>query len=186
MGAGLAVITGLRGFLPLAFLSLYSYLGFASAPNLDGTPFALLGQVWLIAVLFALAVIELVLDKVFAHTPTTGRVLQPIKILLGGVIFAAAMAAEGWITMAVVGVLGAVIAGLADHAWRSTRAGVKVEKPARILVSAYEDLAVLVGTLLFVLVPLIGALLACFLVLFVYRLQVVRKRKHRGLRILKG
>jgi CHASE1-domain containing sensor protein len=45
---------------------------------------------------------------------------------------------------------------------------------------------VLIGTLLFVLVPLIGALLTLFLVLFVYRLQQRSKRKHKGLRILKG
>ena len=57
---------------------------------------------------------------------------------------------------------------------------------AVVLVSIYEDIAVLVGTLLFVLVPLIGALLACLLVLFFYRVQRRRKRKHRGLRILKG
>jgi hypothetical protein len=44
---------------------------------------------------------------------------------------------------------------------------------------------VLVGTLLFVLVPLIGMLVFCFLGLLVYRVQVVRKRKHKGLRILK-
>ena len=53
-------------------------------------------------------------------------------------------------------------------------------------MSIYEDLVVLIGTLLFVLVPLIGALVACFLFLFIYRLQQRRKRKHKGLRILKG
>jgi hypothetical protein len=57
---------------------------------------------------------------------------------------------------------------------------------AVVLVSIYEDVAVLVGTLLFVLVPLIGALLACLLALFVYRVEKRRKRKHKGLRILKG
>jgi hypothetical protein len=43
-----------------------------------------------------------------------------------------------------------------------------------------------VGTLLFVLVPLIGALLACFLALFFYRVERRRRRKHKGLRILRG
>jgi hypothetical protein len=37
-----------------------------------------------------------------------------------------------------------------------------------------------------VLVPLIGVLVFCFLGLLVYRVQVTRKRKHKGLRILKG
>jgi phosphate/sulfate permease len=53
-------------------------------------------------------------------------------------------------------------------------------------MSVYEDLVVLIGTLLFVLVPLIGALLALFLFLLVYRLRRRNKRKHKGLRILKG
>jgi membrane protein implicated in regulation of membrane protease activity len=55
-----------------------------------------------------------------------------------------------------------------------------------VLLSVYADVAVLVGTLLFVLVPLIGALFACLVFLFVYRLRQRRRRKHKGLRILKG
>lgn len=186
MGAGLAVLTGLRAFFPIAFLALYSHLEFASAPSLKGTPFAFFEQVWLISLLFALAVIELALDKIFAASTRAGRILQPFKAVLGGVVFAAAMAPEGWIAMTVAGVLGLVIAVLADHVRRSTQMGTRTDKSALILISIYEDLVVLAGTLLFVLVPLIGALLTCFLVLFAYRLQVVRKRKHRGLRILRG
>jgi hypothetical protein len=53
-------------------------------------------------------------------------------------------------------------------------------------MSIYEDVAVLIGTLLFVLVPLIGALVALFLFLLVYRVQQRGKRKHKGLRILRG
>ena len=55
-----------------------------------------------------------------------------------------------------------------------------------VLLSVYADLLVLVGTLLFVLVPLIGALFACFMFLFVYRVRQRRNRKHKGLRILRG
>jgi len=50
----------------------------------------------------------------------------------------------------------------------------------------YTDFAVLIGTLVFVLVPLIGAVLALFLFLFIYRLRQRRRRKHKGLRILRG
>jgi len=186
MGAGLAVLTGLRAFLPIAFLALYSRLDFASAPSLKGTPFAFCEQVWLISLLFALAIVELALDKIFITSPRASRIVQPFKIVLGGVVFAAAMAPEGWIAMTAAGIMGLVVSGLADHVHRSTRAGLRAEKTALILISVYEDLAVLIGTLLFVLVPLIGALLTCFLGLLAYRLEVVRKRKHKGLRILKG
>ena len=121
MGAGLAVLTGLRAFLPVAFLALYSRLEFASAPILDGTPFAFLEKIWFIALVLALAVIELAVDKMPALHRTRDQVMQPIKIVLGGVVFAAAMAPEGWIAMTVSGILGLVIAGLADRARRSMR-----------------------------------------------------------------
>jgi phosphate/sulfate permease len=88
--------------------------------------------------------------------------------------------------MTVCGILGLIIAGLADRARSSMRPGSDAGTGPILLMSVYEDVAVLVGTLLFVLVPLIGALLALFLFLITYRLQQRRKRKHKGLRILKG
>jgi hypothetical protein len=112
--------------------------------------------------------------------------MQPIKLLLGALVFAAAMAPEGWIASVVGGILGMVIAGLTDRVRRQTRSGVASNTTAVVFVSVYEDIAVLVGTLLFVLVPLIGALVACLLGLFIYRVEIRRRRKHKGLRILKG
>lgn len=186
MGAGLSVLTGIRAFLPVAFLALYSRLEFASSPVLNDTFFGFLEKTWVLVLLFALAIIEMVVVKLFAVSPLRDQITQPIRIFLGGVVFAAAVAPEGWIAMVVSGVLGLVIAGLADHVLRSTRKGTSATKTALVLVSSYEDILVLIGTLLFVLVPLIGALLAAFLVLLVYRVRVRGKRKHKGLRILKG
>jgi len=186
MGAGLAVLSGIRAFLPVAFLALYSRLEFASAPLLEGTSFAFLDEIWVVAMLLGLAVVELALDKIFPTAPLFARIMQPIRVVLGGMVFAAAMAPEGWIAMVVGGVCGAAIAGLTDYARRQSRSGITTNATAVVLVSIYEDIAVLVGTLLFVLVPLIGALLACFLALFFYRVERRRRRKHKGLRILKG
>ncbi|OFW61161.1 MAG: hypothetical protein A2133_10610 [Actinobacteria bacterium RBG_16_64_13] len=186
MGGGLAVLTGIRAFLPVAFLALYSRLEFASAPILDATPFAFLEETWVIALLLALAVVELAMDKIVLFSRTRDRIMQPIRIAVGGLVFAAAMAPDGWIAMTVSGALGLVIAGLGDYTRRSTRPAVTADTTPIILISVYEDVVVLIGTLLFVLVPLIGALLACFLGLLIYRLRITRKRKHRGLRILRG
>jgi uncharacterized membrane protein len=186
MGAGLAVLSGVRAFLPVAFLALYSRLEFASAPILADTPFAFLEKTWFIALVFALAVIELAVDKMPALAQTRDQIMQPVKIVLGGVVFAAAMAPEGWIAMTACGFLGLVIAGLADQALRSMRPDASADSGPIILMSIYQDVAVLIGTLLFVLVPLIGALLAFFLFLITYRLEQRRRRKHKGLRILKG
>ena len=186
MGAGLAVLTGIRAFLPIAFIALYSRLEFASAPLVNGTPFEFLEKTWIIALLFALAVIELMVEKIFVFNETRDQIMQPIRIALGGLVFAIAMAPDGWIATGVSAALGMIIAGLADHSRRSTRPARTTETAPLILISIYEDAAVLIGTLLFVLVPLIGALVAAMLVLIVYRVRVTGKRKHKGLRILKG
>jgi len=186
MGAGLAVLTGFRAFLPVAFLALYSRLEFASAPVLEDTWFAFFEKTWVIVILFVLAIIELAVDKMPSLAPTRDQIMQPIKIVLGGVVFAAAMASEHWIAVVVCAVLGLVIAGLADHALRSISPGPGADGSSVVFISVYVDFIVLIGTLVFVLVPLIGALLALFLFLFVYRLQRRQKRKHKGLRILKG
>jgi phosphate/sulfate permease len=96
------------------------------------------------------------------------------------------VAPGGWIASLVGAVLGLVIAGLTDRARRQTRLGMTSDTTAVVLVSIYEDIAVLIGTLLFVLVPLIGALLAFLLLLFFYRVERRSRRKHKGLRILRG
>jgi len=186
MGAGLAVLTGIRAFLPVAFLALYSRLEFRSAPVLDGTWFGFLEETWVISLLLALAVVELALEKILVFSTNRDRIMQPIKIILGGVVFAAAMAPDGWIAMVVSGVLGLAIAGLADHVRRRTRPTPTKDATPIILISIYEDVLVLVGTLFFVLLPLIGALVAAFLFLLVYRVRLMRNRKHKGLRILRG
>lgn len=185
MGAGLAVLSGIRAFLPIGFIALYSRLDFRSAPDLEGTVFAFLEKTWVIALLLALAVIELAAEKIWVFSKTRDQIMQPIRIALGGLVFAIAMAPDGWIAMVVSAALGLVIAGLADHVRRKTRPAPTRDVTPIVLISIYEDLAVLIGTLLFVLLPLIGALVFCFLGLLIYRLQVTRNRKHRGLRILR-
>jgi uncharacterized membrane protein len=185
MGAGLAALSGVRAFLPVAFLALYSRLEFASAPVLSDTWFGWLEKTWVVVLLFVLAIIELVTDKLPALASTHRQVMRPVKIVLGGLVFAAVMAPDGWIAMTVCGILGLVIAGLAELAAFSLRPSADMEGAPFVLLSVYADLLVLIGTLLFVLVPLIGALFACFMFLFVYRVQQRRKRKYKGMRILR-
>lgn len=190
MGAGLAALSGVRAFLPVAFLALYSRLAFFSAPVLADTPFSFLEKTWVIALLFALAIVELATDKIPKISSLHRQIMQPIRIALGGLVFAVAMAPDGWIPMVICAVVGFAIAGLAEHAVHSMRpgaqAGTEIEATPFVLLSIYADVLVLVGTLLFVLVPIIGALFACLMFLFVFRLRQRRKRKHKGLRILKG
>lgn len=190
MGAGLAALSGIRAFLPVAFLALYSRLEFFSAPVLEGTPFAFLEKTWVIILLFVLAIIELVTDKFPSLAPLHRQIMRPLRVALGGLVFAVAMAPDGWLPMVICAVAGLGIAFLAEQAAHSMRPGTQARAPIEtapfVLLSLYADVLVLVGTLLFVLVPLIGALFACLMFLFVYRLRQRRRRKHKGLRILKG
>ena len=143
----------------------------------------------LVAACVALAFVS---GSVPAHFGADGQVDRwgsqwELRILPAVVtVFAAAMAPDGWIAMTVSGILGLVIAGLADHVRRRTRPAPTADTTPAVLISIYEDVVVLIGTLLFVLLPLIGALVAAFLVLLVYRVRVMRNRKHKGLRILRG
>ena len=153
---------------------------------LDDTFFAFLISLPVVIGLLVLAIAELLLDKFFPRSVIFARVMQPIRIALGGLAFAVAVSPGGWIASVVGGVLGLAIAGITDHVRRQTRQVATSSTTAVVLISVYEDIAVLVGTLLFVLVPLIGALVACLAVLFFYRVERRRRRKHKGLRILKG
>jgi uncharacterized membrane protein len=190
LGAGYAALSGIRAFLPLAFLALYARLALFSAPPLAGTPFAFLQHTWVIVLLFALALVELLGEKLLAGRASRGRRRGPamtvLRVLLGGVAFAAAVAPHGRIAMAVCGVIGLGIAALSTRVVSGLRPDVRTTgRTAAILTSFYEDALVIVGAFLFILLPPLGALLALFIFFLVYRLRARRKRKFSGLRILK-
>ncbi len=169
MGAGLAVLTGIRGFLPVAFPGAFLQLRFQSAPV--GEPG--LGS-WI-----GLGYIHppgsgrhrAVLEKLLVFSTVRDRIMLPIKIDGGGLVFAAAALTGGSLC------LYRESLAWQSRAWPTTCARQTRPTPTKdttpiILLSIYEDVAVLVRTLLFVLLPLIGALVA-FLVLLVYRVRVI-------------
>src|SRR5919112_2699003 len=77
LGAGLASVAGVRAFVPLALFALFAQLGLIVAPDFLG-----LQSGWTVVSAFsALAVIEIILDKVRALEPAFRYIMIPIRVV---------------------------------------------------------------------------------------------------------
>jgi hypothetical protein len=187
LGVGLASVAGVRAFLPLALAALFWRLGLLGPPDILDLP-----NGWnVVGVLAALAVLEIVLDKVRALDPAFGFAMIPFRIAAGAVLFAVALDPAAVLDAAPL-VAGGVIAGVVAvlkailrPSSRTPAVGVSTA-----FLSAVEDVVALVGCVLALLVPwlplatLLPVVLAAFLLFFLYRIRKRRGRKYGGLRIL--
>jgi hypothetical protein len=83
LGVGLASVAGVRAFVPLALYVLFARLGFILPPDLLGLPAG-----WTLAGVFsALAVVEILLDKVRALDPGFSYAMVVVRALAGAVLF---------------------------------------------------------------------------------------------------
>jgi uncharacterized membrane protein len=201
-GIGLSSVAGVRAFLPLALAALFAALGPFAVP----VPYADPGGWWIVVgVLVALAVLEIVLDKIPALERPLNYAMVPVKMLSGAMLFAAVIATEDpfgrvsspgtlqtWTVPEVVSplvpwlVVGAAMAGvvavvkvLLRPPAKTASAGVSVA-----FLSSFEDVVGLVGGTLGFFVPYLPLLLVAFVLFFYYRVRRRRGRKFGGLRIL--
>ncbi len=188
MGAGLATLTGLRAFLPLALVGLISRFAlFGNLIELTGTPFAFLEDSWVIGILLVLALVEITADKVPVLDSAQNIVAGPLRVLAGAAIFGAALGHEDTGVVVAGMIAGGAIAG-ATHAVKevirpgAAAAGGGTASP---FLSLFEDLAAAFGTVLVVIVPFLGLALVAFVIYLIYRVRRRRRRKYKGLRILK-
>ena len=182
LGAGLASVAGVRAFVPLALFSLFARLGFIVEPDILGL------QSGVVLALSALAVIEIVLDKIRALDPAFGYVMIPIRMVAGAVLFAAVYNPGALFDVGAVPglVAGGAIAGLV--------AGLKVILRPRSMsssagvssafLSAMEDVVAVLGGIVGLFLPLVPFLFVGFLLFFFNRIRKRRGRKYGGLRIL--
>jgi uncharacterized membrane protein len=183
LGAGLASVAGLRAFVPLALFSLFARLGFVVEPDILSPQIG-----WtIVLVLSALAVVEIMLDKVPALDPAFGYVMIPIRMVAGAVLFAAVYepgtlfggAAPGLVAG---GGIAAVVGGLKvilRPPSRSSSAGVSTA-----FLSAMEDFVAVSGGVVGLFLPFLPLLFVGFLLFFYNRIRKRRGRKYGGLRIL--
>jgi hypothetical protein len=180
IGIGLASIAGIRAFLPLALAALFALFGlFWSLPQVISV-----GEWAFVGGLAALAVLEIVLDRVSALERAFNIVMIPVRAAAGAVLFNAAfgldLEAGSWL------IAGGLIAGavavlklVLRPSQRVSSTGVSVS-----FLSLFEDVVALVGGAVALFVPYLSALFVAFLLFFYYRIRKRRGRKYGGLRIL--
>lgn len=183
LGIGLASVAGVRAFVPLFLAALFGALGVFDLPALY-TDFV--GDEWtLVAILAALAVLEVVLDKIRVMERYFNYVMIPLRAASGAVLFSAAQGlgitteAVPWLAagLVIAGVVAALKAILRPSSGGS--AGVSGG-----FLSLIEDAVAVVGGVVGLFVPLLPLLLVAFLLFFFHRIRRRRGRKFGGLRIL--
>jgi hypothetical protein len=184
LGVGLASIAGVRAFVPLALLGLFARLGFIVPPDILGLQIG-----WtVVLVLSALAVVEIVLDKVRALDPAFGYAMIPVRMVAGALLFAAmyepgtlldAGAAPGLVAGGGIAALVAVLEVILRPSSRSSSAGVSTA-----FLSAMEDVVAVSGGVVGFFLPFVPLLFVGFLLFFFNRIRKRRGRKYGGLRIL--
>ncbi|MGB3682326.1 MAG: DUF4126 domain-containing protein [Rubrobacteraceae bacterium] len=181
-GVGLSSIAGVRAYLPLALVGLFARLGLFELPQ----PFGLLDDWLLVGVLFALAFVEGVLDKVPALDTVVDVIQTPVRVVAGAVLFSAAL--EAGLNVGAIPELaaGGGIAGAVSVFKSLLRppANVSTAGVSAPFLSGAEDVVAFLGGVVAILVPLIPLLFVAFLLYAFYRIRKRRGRKYGGLRIL--
>lgn len=184
LGIGLASVAGVRAFVPLALFALFAQLGFIAPPDLLG----LNGGWAAVGVFSALAVVEIVLDKVRALDPVFSYLMLVVRALAGAALFETMLepgtlldigAVPGLIFGAGIAALVAVLKVITRPTSGAGSAGVST-----VFLSGLEDVVAVVGGAVGLFLPFVPLLLVGFLLFFFNRIRKRRGRKYGGLRIL--
>jgi hypothetical protein len=185
VGIGLASVAAIRAFLPLALGAFFVQLGLFGPPPLLYDP-----RWWgtVVGVLAALAVLEIVLDKIPPLDRPFNYAMVPVRTASGALLFATAFGlAPGppgrvvlWLAA------GGAIAGAVAVSKVVLRPPAKVASSgvSTRFLSAAEDVVALVGGIVGALIPFVPLFVVGFLLFFYYRVRKRRGRKYGGLRIL--
>jgi hypothetical protein len=184
LGVGLASVAGVRAFVPLALFALFARLGFIVPPDLLGVQCG-----WtVVGVLSALAVVEIVSDKVRVLHPGFSYAMVVVGALAGAALFETmlepgafvdASAAPGLVLGAGIAALVAVLKVITRPAYSAGAAGVSTA-----FLSGLEDVVAVLGWAVGLFLPFVPLLLVGFLLFFFNRIRKRRGRKYEGLRIL--
>lgn len=182
IGIGLSSVAGVRAYLPLVLVGLFARFGLFDL----SAPFGLLDNWFVIGVLFALALVEGVLDKIPALDTAVDVVQTPVRIVAGAVLFSAALGAGLDVGAIPELAAGGGIAGIVSvfKALLRPPANISTAGVSAPFLSGSEDAVALVGGVVAVLVPLVSLILVAFLLYVFYRIRKRRGRKYEGLRIL--
>ncbi len=173
---GLSSVSGLRAYLPLLALAIGSDVnGNNGQPLVALSPsFHVLGSWWIIALLVVLAIGEFFVDKVPVIDHISDAVHTVIRPLSGAIIMAGVSNPISDRSPWAAAVLGAVLALTVHSAKAATRPAVTATTAGigNPVISAVEDGAAVVFTLLALLAPFIAVVLG--LVVIVAIMYLIR------------
>jgi hypothetical protein len=184
LGVGLASVAGVRAFVPLALYMLFAQLGYIVPPDLLGLP----GDWTVVGVFSALAVVEILLDKVRVLDPWFGYTMVVIRTLAGAVLFETmfepgALLDGGAVPgLALGGGIAAFVAVL--KLLLRPVSGTESAGVSTAFLSTIEDVVAILGGLIGLFLPFVPLILVGFLLFFFNRIRKRRGRKYGGLRIL--
>lgn len=166
-GLGLATASGLNAYLPLLTIGIFARMGWIQLAS----PFDLLTNIWVLLIIAALAAFDFVGDKVPAVDSVlhaAGMVISPVA---GAILALAAQSDIATINPFLVGAAGLIVAGGA-HATRAAARPLVTTATAgtgNVVVSAAEDGAALVISILAIVVPILALILLAVLIFIAFR-----------------
>ncbi len=153
---GLAIPAGLNAYIPLLAVAVAERAGWLELKE----PYALLGEWWVIALIAALLVIEIVADKIPAVDHVNDVLQTVMRPAAGGLLFVAASPANLQSHPALLIVAGVLVAGTVHAAKATTRPVVNATTGGlgAPVVSVVEDVFAVVATVIALLAPYLVAL----------------------------
>jgi hypothetical protein len=186
-GFGLATAAGLNAYIPLLALALLSrFTDLVTLPH----AWAWLENGWVMTIVAALLVVEIVADKIPALDSVHDVIQTFVRPTAGGIVFGSGTAAQTsavadpgafaqsgqWIPVA-IGVVTALVVSLTKSTVRPA-ANVATAGVAAPVLSTFEDIASVGLVFLAILVPVLVLVAVVALVWAVWRL--VRRRRRRA------
>ena len=172
-GLGLAAPAGLNAYIPLLAVSIAEAAHWIDLPK----PYALIGEWWSIALIAVLLLVELLADKV-PGVDHVNDVLQTVmRPAAGGLLMAASMSRSG-VDPAIWVFAGILVAGGVHVAKAASRPVVNAATGGvgAPFVSAIEDVAAAVTTLLAFVAPVLVVVALAGIALMLWRFWARRRR----------
>ena len=176
-GLTLAAPAGVNAYIPLLAVALAQRIGWL---HLDA-PYDVLGAWWVIAIIAALLIIEVIADKVPAADHANDVIQTVVRPAAGGLL-AVSASGQGTVSPVVLLVAGVLIAGGVHAVKASARPVVNVSTAGAgaPIVSTLEDIGAVIVTVLALLVPVIAAVVIVLAVVFAVVLLRRWRRRHRA------
>jgi len=179
-GAGLASLTGIRAFIPLAVYMFMARMGWVWGFSVDDNPMDFIISDAAAIVLLVLVVLEVIMTRVKSLLFIEKALRMPLSVAAGALIASAAMAGEFPGAAHFAGIaFGAVMALLGSYVLRGLVMVGEGRDPGPAL-----DISVLTLSVLMMLVPPAGFVIVLLLLYLATRIRRLRKLKYKGLRVL--